>query len=195
LAAQGKKDEARREFRQIIQERTQSPVIYLAFRRMQRLGDPNKEEEAVMQASIAKQESWMRFEMSVCGPKSIVDLLGRLGLPKKDYKEVAKLCRTNDQGTSLQGMRDGLKALGVKTDGLMVNRKDFAKLGTPAIWLDKDHYVVLLSVKGNQAEVFDTRYSSRRLVKLPPENDPTFAATVLVVRNQPQGAPTGITGR
>jgi tetratricopeptide (TPR) repeat protein len=195
LVAEGKKDEARKEFQKLVVERPKSPIIYLAFRRMQRLGDPNKEEEGQMQASIAKQEAWMKFEMSVCGPKAIVYLLERLGRPAKDYHEVAKLCGTTERGTDMQAMRDCLKQLGVETAGLMVNRRDFAELTVPALWLDKDHYVVLIGVKGTDAEVYDTRFANRTVVKLPPLDDPSFMATVLVVRNSPQGAPKGITGR
>jgi len=184
LAAQGKKEQAREEFKKIIKERPKSPVIYQAFRRLNRLGDPNKEEESLMQASIAKQEAWLRFEISVCGPKSIAYLLEKLGKPSKDYREIAKLCRTNDQGTTMQGMRDGLKALGVVTEGLMVNRKDFANLSLPAIWLDQDHYTVLTSIKGDTAMVFDTRFQCQRAVKLPDEDDPAFMATVLVIKKE-----------
>jgi tetratricopeptide (TPR) repeat protein len=185
LAAQGKNKEARREFSKIVAERTKSPVIYQAFRRMQRLGDPNKEEEALLQASIAKQEAWMRFEASVCGPKTIAYLLPHLDLPQKDYKEIAKLCGTTETGTSMVGIRKGLKDLGVETDGLMLNRKDFAKLALPAIWLQDDHYTALLKIEGNTATVYDTRYASKRTVKLPPLDDPGFTATVLVIRDRP----------
>lgn len=184
LAAQGKKEEAREEFKKIIKERPKSPVIYQAFRRINRLGDPNKEVEQLMQTSIAKQEAWLRFEISVCGPKSIVYLLQILGKPAKDYKEIAKLCRTTDQGTTMQGMRDGLKALGIETTGLMVNRKDFANIELPALWLEQDHYTVLTSIKGNAAMVFDTRFQCQRTVKLPDGDDPSFMATVLVIKKE-----------
>lgn len=186
LVAEGKKDEARKEFRAIVKDRPKSPVIYQAFRRMQRLGDPNKGEQALMQASINTQESWMKFEMSVCGPKSIAYLLERLGKPAKDYHEIAKLCHTDEHGTTMQQMRDALRELGFKCEGLLVNRKDFAELATPAIWLDQDHYVVLLAVKKNTAEVYDSRYSDRCTVKLPDEDDASFSATVLVIQNLPK---------
>jgi tetratricopeptide (TPR) repeat protein len=182
LAAEGKKAEARRELRQIVRERTKSPVIYLAFRRMQRLGDPNKAEEAEMQASIYKQEAWMKFETSVCGPKAIAYLLDLLGMPAKDYHEIAKMCGTNEHGTSLLAMRDTLRKLGLESEGLLLNRRDFAKVATPAIWLQQDHYVVLLRIDGDEALVYDSRLSDRRTVKLPPEDDATFTATVLTVR-------------
>lgn len=82
----------------------------------------------------------------------------------------------------MQAMRDALRELGLNAVGLLVNRKDFAKLATPAIWLDNDHYVVLLSVKENEAEVYDSRYSNRITVKLPDEDDASFTATVLVIQ-------------
>ena len=189
LVAEHKEIQARDQFRAFIKDRPLSPLVHAAFRRLKRLNknhiDPG--DEALLQSAINKQEAHIRFETSVCGPKTLEYLLERgLIRPKSmtatgefDYKRIAKLCKSTDRGTSMQGLRDGLKSLGIPSYGAQVNRRDFAQLTVPAIYLVGDHYLALLSISRERATAYDSRVGATTEIRLPPLNDTSFVATIL----------------
>jgi len=187
LVAEHKEDEAKKQFRSFIKERPLSPLVTAAFRRLRRLNDNQIDpaDEALLQSATSKQEKHIRFETSVCGPKTIEYLLSRNLIKATkahtptDYKTLAKLCGTRDSGTTLDGLRTGLKALGIESFGAQLNRRDFAKIPGPAIYLDGDHYLALLAVHSSSMTVYDSRYGSEMTMPLPPIDDHNFAATVL----------------
>lgn len=182
LIVQGKKEEARREFVCFLKDRKYSPLAHAAYRRLVRLngGDTTPEYEALLQRAVSAQEARIRFETSVCGPKTIEYLLPQLGRSRTDYKTLAKLCGTTDKGTTLEGMRKGLKATGVESYAYRLNRKDLASAPLPAILLESDHYVALLRVEGDRADYYDSRYKSERTSKLPPLDNPDFTANLIL---------------
>jgi hypothetical protein len=183
LVADGKIDEASEEFRRFIQERPLSPLVHASHRRLMRLAPEGAvDHNRLLQAAVTQQEENMRFEASVCGPKVIEELLRRSNQPTKSYTEIAELCGTTEEGTTLEGMRQGLKALGHESWGYRVNRKDFARLPLPAIYLGQDHYVLLLYIAPLKAIVYDPIYRSQRAVDLPPLDDLDFTATVLTLK-------------
>ena len=182
LVPEGKKAEAEAEFVRFLKDRPLSPLTHAAFKRLERLngGKPKPEWEALLQSDITQEEARIRFETSVCGPKTIAYLLPLLGKPAKDYKAIAKLCGTADSGTTVVGMRKGLSALGIPSLAYKLNRRDLAKAPLPAILLDQGHYVALTKVDGEQETVFDTRFGSETVIKLPPIDDPDFSVTAIL---------------
>lgn len=181
LVAEGKKDEARREFLRFMRERSLSPLVQAASVRLDRLNGmkPDEEGHKLLQAAIAKQEKRIRFETSVCGPKAIAYFLPLVGKPTRDYKELAKLCGTNDQGTTIEGMRKALLDCGVQVFGAEVNRTDLDKVQVPFLVLEADHYLVVTDRSANALKVYDPRDSSERRSSLPPLTDAKFSMTVL----------------
>jgi len=181
LVAQGKKEEAIAEFRAFIKDRQQSPLVHAAFRRLERLhgGKATQQDEDLLQAAVTAQEKRIRFETSVCGPKVIEKLFALQGKKSPDYKNIAKMADTTDEGTTLVGMRKALKALGQDSFALELNRKDLASVKLPAIWLSTDHYVLLLKVGESMALVYDPIWSSEREVQLPPLDNAEFRAVLL----------------
>ena len=103
-----------------------------------------------------------------------------------DYRSLAKLCGTTDDGTTVEGMRRGLKALGRESWAARLNRDDLAKATLPAIVLEGDHYVVLERIEGDGATVWDPRFAAARPWKLPPGGDPDFTANVILLQ-KPEG--------
>ncbi len=93
--------------------------------------------------------------------------------------EIATDCGTTDKGTTIDGLRKGLRKMGYESYGLDLNRQDFQKLPLPAILLDGDHYFAILERKGDKIVLFDTLLNAKREVPLPKEDDPTFRATVI----------------
>ena len=198
LVGEGKKAEARRGFEGFLKERPLSPLVHAAYRRLARLngGESRPEWDRLLQSAVSAQERRIRFETSVCGPKCLERILSSPspsgsswrggGGERPDYKALAKLCGTTDDGTSIEGMRKGLKALGRESWAARLNRDDLAKAALPAIVLEGDHYVVLERIEGDEATVWDPRFSSARPWKLPPGGDPDFSATVILL-HKPEG--------
>ena len=198
LAGEGKADEARKGFEAYLRERPLSPLVHAAYRRLQRLngGESTPAWDRLLQADVATQERRIRFETSVCGPKCLEHILEAPspsgsswrggGGRGPDYKTLAKLCGTTDDGTTLAGMRKGLKSLGRESWAARLNRGDLARATLPLILLQGDHYVVLERVEGDVATVWDPRLGASTPWKLPPEGDPDFSATALLLQ-KPEG--------
>lgn len=184
LNAEGKRQESVAAFRQFSKDYPLSPLVHGAHKRLRTFGGgkTTPEDDKLLQAAVAKQEARIRFESSVCGPKAIAYLLGLLKLPPKDYKELAKLCGTTDKGTTLEGMRNGLKACGLTTLALRVNRADFAATACPFIWLQGDHYVAVVEIGADFANVYDSLQGGVAAVRLPLADDPDFTADVIAFR-------------
>lgn len=181
LVADGKAEEAEAEFVRFMKERPLSPLVHAAHGRLVRMnrGESKRAWDELLQGAVTAQEKHIRFETSVCGPKAIEHWLPLLGKPKRDYKALAKLCGTTDAGTSLEGMRKGLRACGVETYGLEVNRADFNGLPVPFLLLEGDHYVLVTKVEPFRATVYDPRFNAEQRRDLPKLDSPDFAATVL----------------
>ncbi|HZH97547.1 MAG TPA: cysteine peptidase family C39 domain-containing protein [Fimbriimonadaceae bacterium] len=185
LEAQRKPQEAGAAYRDFIRENPRSPLVHAAYRRLVRLngGKSTLELDELLQSAVTKQEEHIRFEMSVCGPKAAAQLIALLKGKSPDYKHLAKLCGTTGDGTTLEGLRKGLKSFGVPSYGFVLNRADFDKLHHPAILLDEGHYVVTLKREAQDLVIFDPVYGGERKVRLPDRDDKTFTATVLSTRS------------
>jgi Peptidase C39 family len=181
LDAAGKDEEAKLEFRKFIRERQLSPLITACSRRLERLTG-NKllpEDEALLQDGIAAQEKKIAFETSVCGPKCLERVLPLFGKAKRDYLELAKLCGTDGKGTSIEGLKKGSETLGLEPIGFELNALDFSKMSKPFIWLQVDHYIAVLLIKGGKMFTFDPRYKQEAWFPIPDTEDAKFRAQVL----------------
>ncbi len=184
LVAEGKKDQAQAEFRKIIQEHPKSPIVHAAFKRLVRLnnGTVDPRDQNLLERAIKIQEETIKFELSVCGPKSIAYLLPLLGRPKVDYHVIAKKCGTTNDGTTIEAMRKALSDYGIESYAYRVSRQDLAKIQLPAIWLSGQHYVTLKSISGDSAVVYDSLIGGEREAALPPVDDLNFSANVIVFK-------------
>ncbi len=156
VLAEGKRDEAIKQFRAFMKERQLSPLVFACHKRLGRLGVVTPADDEALTMAAARQEAHIKLETSMCGPKIIEHILPLMHRPAKEYHELAKLCGTTDNGTTIDGMRKGLKAAGLESDGLKVNRDDFRKLRTPFIMLAADHFLAVTSRGINHATVYDT---------------------------------------
>lgn len=190
LVADGKKDEAKQEFVRFLKERPLSPLVYACRKRLVMLngGKNDNRYDQLLQADVAKQEAHIRFETSVCGPKTIAYLLPKLGHSAEDYKALARLCGTTDAGTTVEGLRRALTKLGVASYAYRLNRQDLARAPLPAILVVDDHYVALLKVDPDSATVYDSRDAGEHRMPLPALDDPDFTAS-LVLFSKPEIQP------
>lgn len=186
LEASGKKDEAKRQYTDFIRTRPLSPLCMACYRRLKRLnGGTTPELDKMIEVATKKQDENAKFESSVCGPKTIEHLIDagfiKAGDQPHDYKAIAKVCHTTETGTTIAGMIDGLKALGVGATAYQISRKDLAKLKTPAIVLWGDHYLTLLKVEDRSVRAYDTRTRSEQDFSIPEADDPDFYLNTIIL--------------
>lgn len=181
LVAEGKKAEATDEFRKFLKNYPLSPLVHAVRQRLVRLnGAISREDDRLVQNAISAQEKRVLLETAMCGPKCAVKLLELLGKKAPGYKDLAKLCGTTENGTTMEGLRNGLAACGLRTYGFSLNRKDFAKMPLPAILFSNQHYVLVTALEDHVATVFDPALDKIDRVPLAPLDTPEFSATVLL---------------
>lgn len=180
LDADGKKDEAIKEFRKFMADRPLSPLIHACFRRLERLNKQALPEDQLrLENGIAAQEKKINFETSVCGPKCLEKILPMLEKEGMNYQEIAKISGTTDKGTTLEGLKKASQSLGLPAIGLELNNRDFLAMKKPFIWLQADHYIAVLEIKNGRAHFYDPRFNLDEWKTLPKEDDPKFRAQVL----------------
>lgn len=175
---------AAKAFRSFIRSYPLSPLVFSAYRRLQRLGVATSADEAALQAAIATQERQTRMEMAMCGPKSLTKMLGLLGVNREaipSYQEMAKLSGTTERGTSIEGLRKGLRSLGFNSYAFELNRKDLAAAPMPAVLFTDNHFLVLEAVEADRAKVYDSLFGRERYIELPPLENKAFSAFVITL--------------
>lgn len=157
LAAMGDKKGAEREFREFIKARKESPLVYAAYKRIVRLKGGKEDPNAVvdLDAAVAAQDAKIRFETSVCGPKSEARFLSLLGKGEFDYRDLAKESGRTDDGTSILGLRKSLKKHGVATFAYRLGIQDVRTAKAPFVALHDDHFVVFEAWDGDAVRVYD----------------------------------------
>jgi hypothetical protein len=84
-----------------------------------------------------------------CGPRALLIAASELDI-KADVVALAKAAKTTSEGTSLEGLVAAAKSIGLKTEGVQVDRDALARLSTPFIaWWEGNHFVVVLEIKEN----------------------------------------------
>ncbi len=183
LLAMNKPVEGKRALIQFIDTYPDSPKTGGAYKRLMRLSQ-GKERDAITAKldAITKARTDRYFlEIAKCGPRAIAYLaqLKQLKVPTED--QLVQACKTDKAGSSMAGMISGLKLCGLRGNGYELNRKDFAKIPTPAIWLQGDHYYVVLKVLGNKVEVYDPLAKDEVFLTVPAIDDTAFTASVLTL--------------
>lgn len=182
IAAKGDQANAVKAFERFIGEHPTSPLIHAAFKRIVRLegGAPRPHQEALLQAAISKQEEHVRRELSLCGPRALAKLLDALGVPA-DEGQLAEACGTTAEGTTVAAMVRVLKERGYDARAYSLNRRDIEAVTAPALLLDRDHYVTVLSVAADSMRVYDPMLRSERTLRLPNRSSRGFRAIVITL--------------
>lgn len=189
LQAEGKIKEATAAYIAYIETRPLSPLVHAIYKRLTKdEKDQGKRDEyqRLLQTAITKQEAHARAEIAACGPRVILELFRRDGTALPSIESLTKQCGTNDKGTTLEGMVKALTAHGYSAEGHLLNRVDFAKTALPAIWLAKEHYLLLTKVEAGHATAYDPMTKTERKFRLPAIDDAEFTATVLTLSRIPE---------
>jgi hypothetical protein len=84
-----------------------------------------------------------------CGPRALKIAAEAVGIPVQ-MATLIKVSKTNKDGTSLEGMILGAESLGLKSEGVQVDKDALSKITPPAVvWIDGNHYVALLKIVRN----------------------------------------------
>lgn len=188
LQASGEKDAAYKAYLSYLKDYKLSPLVHAVHRRLTDMApDKANEYDGLLQQAIAAQEKHIRFETSVCGPKCLAYILNKTNRSYKSnktywsYQDLARLCGTSDNGTTIDGLKKALKACGLNGIGYEVNRSDLLRLKRPAILLVQDHYVVLTNIVGSDAIVYDPMRNGEVKFPLPKPEQTDFTMTVLAL--------------
>jgi len=171
------------ELKKHIETYPESPTVYSALRRLQRLLSPADYESIQKKAETKALARAKKIELaaSMCGPRAVGHLLILLGKQVPDEATLAKQCSTTSAGSSMSGLKKALAMHGVETHGYALARGDFERTPLPALWLRGDHFLVLTRITESTAEVFDPANRTQSVVSLPPIDDPKFSANVLTL--------------
>ena len=84
-----------------------------------------------------------------CGPRALLLAASELGV-KADLVALGKAAGTTSEGTSLEGLVKAAKSIGLKAEGVQVDRDALAQLPTPVIaWWEGNHFVAVLKISEN----------------------------------------------
>src|SRR5690242_508741 len=80
-------------------------------------------------------------DFSLCGPRSLRIAAGRIGI-STDLRQLIGDCRTTQQGTTIQGIKEGADALGLQGRVDRLSWPQLASLTTPVVlYLNRGHFV------------------------------------------------------
>ena len=89
------------------------------------------------------------FGLGNCGPRALLLAAGEIGV-KSDIATLAKAAGTDADGTSLEGLVKAAKSIGLKAEGVQVDRDALRQLSTPLIaWWEGNHFVAVLKISEN----------------------------------------------
>lgn len=90
-----------------------------------------------------------------CGPRALLLVCHKAGV-QASLPQLTREAGTTAQGTTLAGLARAARAHGFRAQGVQMNPQALSELSHPALaWVEADHYVAVLSVKGDQATIYD----------------------------------------
>jgi len=159
-AALGHKSDAAAEYTSFMTHYSDSPLIYAAYKRLQKLhgGDATPEEDAVWNkvAQAARQRAQKQLrEASVCGPECLAELLKRNG-QTADTVSLAKEMGTNEHGVNVASVVETGRRHGISMEGVVLTQKGLSEQRLPVIALiAPGHFVLVDAVEEQTVTVWD----------------------------------------
>ncbi len=91
-----------------------------------------------------------------CGPRALFLVCQRLGV-STSVARLRQSAGTTEKGTSLAGLAQAAKAIGLKAEGVQVGREALGQVELPAVaWVNTRHYVALFSLQGEGEQAMAT---------------------------------------
>ncbi|MBS1723107.1 MAG: hypothetical protein JSS66_09170 [Armatimonadetes bacterium] len=182
VQASGDTKRSIKEYVRYLQDRPYSPLCYAVYDRLCKLDPRNAPSyERLLARATSKATEKKSLDEAQCGPKVLARLLLLKDGRRMSLEEASKLCGTTKEGTSMEALASACKAVGHKATGVLLNRRDFASVRLPAVWLWNGHYVLLSETDGATYRFYDPMDDSERSVRLPRSDDAEFQAVVLAI--------------
>lgn len=90
-----------------------------------------------------------------CGPRALAIAAHHLGI-EADATSLTRAAGTTTHGTSLDGLKRAARTIGLKADGIQMDRTALSQLDHSAIaWVDGNHYLAVLKMNGEEATIHD----------------------------------------
>jgi hypothetical protein len=84
-----------------------------------------------------------------CGPRALLLVCQKLGV-KTSLQTLQQTAGTTAQGTTLAGLQQAARKLGLQAEGVQVSRDALPNTSLPALaWINRNHYVALLALSGS----------------------------------------------
>jgi hypothetical protein len=94
-----------------------------------------------------------------CGPRALAVVLEARGR-QVEVSWLARVAGTNRFGTTLAGLERAAAAAGLRAEAVQMDFPALTKMeGMGIAWVDGDHYVAVLSVRGDEAIIRDPNHS------------------------------------
>jgi len=151
---------AETEYVNFMKQYPDSPLIYAALKRLQKMhgGDATSAEVAVWNNAkqVAREhEKAAQREASLCGPECLVELLRRQGRAADAHK-LADEMGTSDQGTSMAAMARAANSHGLSFRGVGLTQKGLTEQTLPVVaLLSAGHYVLVDAVTPQKVTIWD----------------------------------------
>lgn len=99
-----------------------------------------------------------------CGPRALRLACEGMGVHAR-LEDLRREAGTTRMGTTLAGLARAAQAQGLKAAGVQMDLPALERLSRPAVaWIDADHYVAVLSVRGDQATIHDPNKPEEEVV-------------------------------
>jgi hypothetical protein len=97
-----------------------------------------------------------------CGPRALRIAAEAMGI-HVSVERLRKLAGTTANGTTMEGLAEAARAIGLKAEGVKLDRQALADLDTPAVaWTNANHFVAVLEVEGDPADGTATIHDPNR---------------------------------
>lgn len=102
-----------------------------------------------------------------CGPRALLIACERLQVKDTSLPALRRAAGTNKDGTTLDGLAQAARSVGLKAEGVQMDENALARLACPAVaWMDGNHYAAVLSVRGDAATVRDPNHLQEETLPL-----------------------------
>jgi tetratricopeptide (TPR) repeat protein len=187
LLASGDQKQGKKALVAFIDRYPDSPNTGGAYKRLMRLTS-GKERDLISSKlddiSQARSEKYF-LEIAKCGPRAVAYVARAQRAFVPNEAQLVKACKTDKTGSSMAGLVNGLKLCGLQGYGYELNRRDFEKISTPAIWLQGDHFFVIQNIRGDRVSVYNPLIEAHEVLTIPELDDRKFKASVLTLDTLP----------
>lgn len=167
----GQTKQALSEFEAVVAAKPNSTIFTNACQYIRRLNNGNltPNAEALMARFRREEEEARRkeaLERAMCGPKALAYACRSIGI-KTDYKEIARLARTDVSGTTMEDLAKAARLKGCDVAGLQVTLKGLKSQSKPLLALVNNHYLVIERVGRKEVEFVDASGKEIRRFTIP----------------------------